>query len=842
MLPTMALAVDVEDGTQEHPWNISAEGEENNVKAYLKQNDDSSTYTLTISGTGATADYSGEKDQPWDGFRSSITAVEISEGITHIGAHSLRQLTVINSALEIPGSLSSIGNCALYMSSFTGFAVSAGNDYFSSDESGVLYNKAQTTLYTYPIGNSAESYTAPKTVEKIGSFAFSSAINLKVANFQEATSLSSIGQQAFESATNLNVVFKSNADLTVNYEALKGLSSAALECGTLKLAPYALKDTNYIDLTNVKDVVVNLSGWWGTNSTLTKDGMNANIIAGANRVYVRDESVATILSSLPIRDKSTPPPDIAVIGEGDFAEHENICTNTLPSLSKEGFKFNGWDNGTEYQITTMVNSDQLSAKIYRAKWHKTAELTTNIDKKTFVAGGDWVEFTFTTTANDDAGTMVTGGSDFGVHYEDKIAALEYKAGDQWIDMKGQNFGGSTGFPMTDATSTFRVKFTDDAAGTYSFKAAMITVDGNEKLCEIEVPLVVNMQKQDAPANAPTLEDRTYTSITLNTVTPNENGAAAEYSKDGGATWQDSPKFTNLTAGTTYTFAVRYAEKAPYAASDASAMAEFSTLYYVVPSVPSNSVSAPSTPNGTVTVSPANASKGTTVTVATKPNEGYELGSLTVTDANGNALALTDLGDGKYSFVMPGSKVSVEASFVKTAVSTGFADVPADVYFADAVKWAVDKGVTNGLTDTMFGPYEPCTRAQIVTFLWRAAGSPEPTSTSTFADVPASAYYAKAVAWAVENGITDGMTATEFAPNATCTRGQSVTFLYRALKGTAGSGASFGDVASGAFYADAVNWAVASNVTNGTSDTTFSPDASCTRAEIVTFLYRAYQGK
>ena len=262
----------------------------------------------------------------------------------------------------------------------------------------------------------------------------------------------------------------------------------------------------------------------------------------------------------------------------------------------------------------------------------------------------------------------------------------------------------------------------------------------------------------------------------------------------------------------------------------------------MPSVSSNSVSAPSIPNGTVTVSPANASKGTTVTITTKPNEGYELGSLTVTDANGNALALTNLGDGKYSFVMPGSKVSVEASFVKAAVSTGFADVPADAYFADAVKWAVDKGVTNGLTDSLFGPYEPCTRAQIVTFLWRAAGSPETTSTSTFADVPASAYYAKAVAWAVENGITDGMTATEFAPDATCTRGQSVTFLYRALKGTASSGASFSDVASGAFYADAVNWAVASNVTNGTSDTTFSPDASCTRAEIVTFLYRAYQGK
>ena len=175
-------------------------------------------------------------------------------------------------------------------------------------------------------------------------------------------------------------------------------------------------------------------------------------------------------------------------------------------------------------------------------------------------------------------------------------------------------------------------------------------------------------------------------------------------------------------------------------------------------------------------------------------------------------------------------------------STSFVDVPANAYFADAVEWAVNKGITNGLSDTMFGPYESCTRAQIVTFLWRAAGSPEPASTSTFADVPASAYYAKAVAWAVENGITNGMTETAFAPNATCTRGQSVTFLYRALKGTASGSTNFTDVKPDAFYADAVDWAVASDVTNGTSATTFSPNTDCTRAEIVTFLYRAYQGK
>ena len=275
-----------------------------------------------------------------------------------------------------------------------------------------------------------------------------------------------------------------------------------------------------------------------------------------------------------------------------------------------------------------------------------------------------------------------------------------------------------------------------------------------------------------------------------------------------------------------------------------------TVTYVEPSYysgsssdPTYSVTVDKTENGSVTVSPKSASKGSTVTITVKPDSGYVLETLTVTDKNGNELTLKDKGDGKYTFTMPAGKVEVKATFMEdNSVLNFFYDVPNGAYFYEAVKWAVKSGVTNGLSDTMFGPYESCTRAQIVTFLWRAAGSPEPKTASSFTDVSASAYYAKAVAWAIENGITNGMTETTFAPNATCTRGQSVTFLYRALKGTASGSTNFTDVASDAFYADAVNWAVASDVTNGTSNTTFSPNADCTRAEIVTFLYRAYQGK
>ena len=295
------------------------------------------------------------------------------------------------------------------------------------------------------------------------------------------------------------------------------------------------------------------------------------------------------------------------------------------------------------------------------------------------------------------------------------------------------------------------------------------------------------------------------------------------------------KVTSVSvSGDTATITLRYG----YSETTATICHKY-TSYPYVPGAPTYPATAPAAPNGTVTVSPANASKGTNVTVTVKPNEGYELGSLAVKDASGNLLPLADLGNGKFGFVMPASKVSVEANFVKSAVSTGFADVPANAFFADAVKWAVDKGVTNGLTDTKFGPYEPCTRGQIITFLWRAAGSPEPKTAVSFADVPAGSYYAKAVAWAIENGITNGMTETTFAPDATCTRGQGVTFLYRALKGSAGATSSFVDVPANAFYADAVGWAVSGKVTDGTSNTTFSPDDNCTRGQIVTFLFRAY---
>lgn len=248
-------------------------------------------------------------------------------------------------------------------------------------------------------------------------------------------------------------------------------------------------------------------------------------------------------------------------------------------------------------------------------------------------------------------------------------------------------------------------------------------------------------------------------------------------------------------------------------------------------------------NGSVSVSPKNASQGDRVTVTVKPDEGYELDSLKVFDKNGKELELTDKGDGRFTFIMPAGKVEVKAAFTEEVKISPFRDVPTDAYYYEAVKWAQKKGITGGIGDGLFGPNQPCTRAQIVTFLWRAAGSPEPEGTAAgMTDVAAGSYYEKAVAWAIENGITTGTADGRFAPDATCTRAQGMTFLFRASKASADGAPAFSDVAADAYYAEAVKWATDNGITNGTTSSTFSPGSGCTRAQIVTFLWRLYAGK
>lgn len=247
-------------------------------------------------------------------------------------------------------------------------------------------------------------------------------------------------------------------------------------------------------------------------------------------------------------------------------------------------------------------------------------------------------------------------------------------------------------------------------------------------------------------------------------------------------------------------------------------------------------------HGDVSVSPKRADKGDTVTITVDPDKGYEVDEVIVTDKDGDTIRVKDRGDGEYTFTMPDSKVTVEVTFVEASGELSFVDVAKSDYYYDAVKWAVENGVTTGVTDTIFAPGNPCTRAQTVTFLWRAAGMPQAANrVNPFTDVSVNDYYYEAVLWAVENGITGGTTATTFSPNATCTRAQVVTFLWRYSKEDASILPMFTDVAESDYYYGAVAWAVENGVTTGVTDTTFAPGNPCTRGQIVTFLYR-YMGK
>ena len=252
-----------------------------------------------------------------------------------------------------------------------------------------------------------------------------------------------------------------------------------------------------------------------------------------------------------------------------------------------------------------------------------------------------------------------------------------------------------------------------------------------------------------------------------------------------------------------------------------------------------------TENGSVTVSPKNASAGITVTITVKPDSGYVLETISVTDKNGNGLKLTDKGNGKYTFTMPTSKVEIKVTFMEdNSVLNFFYDVPNDAYYYEAVKWAAENGITGGVGNSLFAPNQPCTRGQIVTFLWRAAGSPVVNYLMPFTDVDEGAYYAEAVRWAASTGIVTGLTETTFGTNDVCTRAQAATMIYRyaQAQGKGFTGAwmfllPFTDVPEWAY--ESVAWCYMNGVTTGVNETAFAPGNDCTRAQIVTFLWRAF---
>lgn len=299
-------------------------------------------------------------------------------------------------------------------------------------------------------------------------------------------------------------------------------------------------------------------------------------------------------------------------------------------------------------------------------------------------------------------------------------------------------------------------------------------------------------------------------------------------------------FSGLTSGTAYT--IKSYAVSPVGRSDILTQSVSTTTAssHSGTTSASFSVNTPSKiENGSVSVSQKTAAKGNVVTITVTPDKGFILKTLTVLDENGKEIKLIEK-DGKYSFTMPSSKVTVNATFVDESTALNhFADVKADDYFFDAVLWAFQKGITNGISDTAFGPNLSCTRAQIITFLWRSAGSPVVNYTMNLTDVAEDAYYMEAVRWALHEGITTGTGNGKFSPDATCTREQAVTFLFRAVGSpTVNGNSTFEDVPADAYYANAVIWAEQNGVTEGIGGGMFGSGNTCTRGQIVTFLHRA----
>ena len=485
---------------------------------------------------------------------------------------------------------------------------------------------------------------------------------------------------------------------------------------------------------------------------------------------------------------------------GDYTNNRGL---EQPILTIDGGTFRGG-------LNTIKNDDHAKLTInggtfsnyYQAvvQNHNIAEITGG----TFTAASDANAKTYGIYncgcgAEIDLGTLtVSGGTFTGATY----AVADVSSENADVTISGGQFAGTKAAIVKSSTSKATIAV---SGGKFSSDPSVYVVgNGN-----------TNIVKRDGSEGAYTYTVLAKSGLTSGVYLTNPSGALA------------SNYYVSSTANGVWT--VSYS--APYSGGSSSYD-------------PTYSVSTPSkTENGTVTVSPKSASKGDTVTVTVKPDSGYVLETLTVTDKNGNELTLKDKGNGKYTFTMPAGKVEVKATFMEdNSMLNFFYDVPNNAYFYEAVKWAVKNGITTGVGNDLFAPEQPCTRAQIVTFLWRAAGSPEPKAMSSFADVSTDAYYAKAVAWAVENGITTGTGDGKFSPDATCTRAQSVTFLFRAIGKLVDSKAEFSDVLTDSYYANAVAWAVENGVTNGIGDGLFGPDNSCTRAQIVTFLFRAYQGK
>ena len=640
---------------------------------------------------------------------------------------------------------------------------------------------------------------------------------------------------------NTEVLVKENSAAVVNgvsYDSLTEAVAAAKDGETITLVK-AVELTSTLSITADKKITLDLNG-----CKISADMNGPHMICNAGNLTITDSSAAKTGEIAKVGDAS----NYGYVIENHGTMLLDSCKITSTSSVSSAIE-NGWytpaqnTSGTNCTMTIQnaeVTSVNAAGGLYTVKNDDYGVMVINggiFTNGTEGAGAvlNWNNLTIhngTFTGTSAVRTLKSGTNDYesGRTYiydgtfNGKIDTLAGYGENIDVNISGGSFSQpvkeeycADGFiPKDNGNGTYGVK-----TGTYAAKIG----DTKYESLEVAVSNVTADETitllQDVPAESVITVARTISfKVDIN---KSDGSGVYAFAADTNIIKGNNTTLTTAVESNVYTYSFVYT--APSSGSGSSG-------YYV--STPSK------TEHGTVTVSPRYADKGDTVTVTVKPDSGYVLGSLTVTDSKGNELTLTDKGNGKYTFVMPAGKVEVKASFAKEIETSPFADVATDAYYYEAVKWAVGKGITTGVGNDLFAPEQPCTRAQIVTFLWRAAGSPEPKGTASgMTDVVSGSYYEKAVAWAIENGVTTGTTATTFSPDATCTRAQAVTFLARALSAKASGAAEFSDVPADSYFADAVAWAAANGVTEGIGGGLFGSDNDCTRGQIVTFLYRAY---
>ena len=552
----------------------------------------------------------------------------------------------------------------------------------------------------------------------------------------------------------------------------------------------------------------------------TGNANNYKLVAPLPTVTVNiTQATAPALADIPVSQKYTVTTGEKAIGNGGMPADAGALTYTKGAESKTGsVAIDGWDVDSTGKVTYILSGGAAG---------DTVTLPVTIGSDNYANAT--VNVVITLTAKDDQAALTLTGGTTVVYGQTLQLGTSGGSGTGAVTYAVTN---GTGEATIDATG----KLTPVKVGKVKVSATKAGDASYNSVTSAEVEITIT---RATPTGAPK-----YTAITTSGKTLADAGLTVTGSTQnpnaGTLVWVDNagnilPGTTAVAANTTYKWLFT-PDDANYTTltgsielyHKSSSSGGWYYTYYTIKATAGTNGSI--SPSGWTSVR-----DGWDQTFTITPDKGYAVAKVLVDGKSVGAVK-------SYTFKNVTKDHTIEAIFMKSNGNpqTGvFVDVAEGSYYEEAIDWAVEKGITNGVSSNMFAPNDPCTRAQIVTFLWRAAGSPAPKSMSSFMDVPTDAFYAKAVAWAVENGITSGTGESKFSPNSTCTRAQAVTFLYRASGSPAVSGsAEFSDVATNAYYADAVAWAAKKGITTGIGGGLFGADSDCTRGQIVTFLWRA----